>query len=238
MVTIKNLIKCYGEHCVLDSLNVSIQSGEVLGLLGPSGSGKSTFLRCINFLEEPSSGEIWIHGILMQSSTLKSIRTRVGMVFQGFNLFPHMSVLQNLIYAPVKAKKISKKIAIEKAFHLLTQVGMQNKSQMYPHTLSGGQKQRVAIARTLMMDPEVILFDEPTSSLDPEMVQEVLKVIRDLSSTGITMLIVTHEMSFIREIATRILFLEGGKIIEDRNCQEFFFSHVNDRIAQFLNVSK
>jgi polar amino acid transport system ATP-binding protein len=235
MIIVKSLKKVYGSHLILDQLNLSIQQGEILGLLGPSGSGKSTFLRCINYLEEPSGGEIWIDGVLLQSSNIQGIRSRVGMVFQSFNLFPHMNVLQNLIYAPLHVKKVPRDAALEKAKHLLNQVGLKDKAYVYPQTLSGGQKQRVAVARTLMMDPEVILFDEPTSSLDPEMVQEVLKVIHDLGTTGITMLIVTHEMSFIREIATRILFLEGGKIVEDRNCKEFFNSHINDRIAQFLN---
>jgi polar amino acid transport system ATP-binding protein len=236
MVTIKNLKKTFDHQVVLDGVSTSIQKGEVVAILGSSGSGKSTLLRCINYLEEPEEGKISIEGEVVTHINIQKMRTRVGMVFQNFNLFPHLSVMQNLIYAPVRVKKMSAEVAREKALKLLNQVGLADKANAYPQTLSGGQKQRVAIARTLMMDPEVVLFDEPTSALDPEMVQEVLRVIRGLASTGMTILIVTHEMAFVREVSDRVLFLDQGKILEDRKTEDFFERHTHDRIAQFLNT--
>jgi polar amino acid transport system ATP-binding protein len=235
MVTVKGLRKVYGHHAVLDGVSAEIQKGEVVAILGSSGSGKSTLLRCINHLEDPDDGEIWIAGKKVTSANIQQIRTSVGMVFQSFNLFPHLPVLENLTYAPVKVKKVSLADAQAKALKLLNQVGLADRAKAYPQTLSGGQKQRVAIARALMMDPDVVLFDEPTSALDPEMVQEVLRVIKNLASTGITMLIVTHEMGFVKEVSDRVLFLDKGKIIEDQKTDAFFERHQHDRIAQFLN---
>jgi polar amino acid transport system ATP-binding protein len=236
MVIIKNLRKTYGGQAVLDGVSTSIQKGEVVAILGSSGSGKSTLLRCINDLEHPNEGEIFIGDQLVTQDNIQQIRQKVGMVFQSFNLFPHMNVVENLIYAPVRVKKVSRQAALEKASQLLKQVGLEDKAQAYPQTLSGGQKQRVAIARTLMMDPDVVLFDEPTSALDPEMVQEVLRVIKSLASMGMTILIVTHEMGFVREVSDRVLFLDKGRILEDRPTEDFFERHAHDRIAQFLNT--
>ncbi len=235
MITIKDLKKKFGDQVVLDGVTAQIDSGEIVAILGSSGSGKSTLLRCINDLERPCLGKILIHGVLSNDTNIQSIREQVGMVFQNFHLFSHMTVLQNLIYAPIQVKKILRDVANEKAKKLLAQVGLENKLNVYPHTLSGGEKQRVAIARTLMMDPEIVLFDEPTSALDPEMVQEVLKVMKNLATTGITMLIVTHEMGFVREVASRVLFLDRGKIIEDQTTEQFFGNQVNSRIKLFIN---
>jgi arginine/lysine/histidine transport system ATP-binding protein len=236
MVTIENLRKSFAGHLVLDGVSATIRKGEVVAILGSSGSGKSTLLRCINQMEIPDSGEIRINQEQVLSSNLREVRTKVGMVFQNFNLFPHLSVMENLLYAPTKVKKMDRAVAIEKAKTLLNQVGLSDKANAYPQTLSGGQKQRVAIARALMMDPEVVLFDEPTSALDPEMVLEVLRVMKSLASTGMTMLIVTHEMGFVKEVSSRVLFLEKGKILEDRPTRDFFERHTHDRIAQFLNA--
>lgn len=236
MVTIENIRKSFRGQTVLDGVSATIQKGEVVAILGSSGSGKSTLLRCINQMEIPEGGEIRIGNEAVQSSNLREVRKKVGMVFQNFNLFPHMTVLNNLLYAPTKVKKVDRALATEKAKTLLAQVGLLDKANAYPQTLSGGQKQRVAIARALMMDPEVVLFDEPTSALDPEMVQEVLRVMKSLASTGMTMLIVTHEMGFVREVSSRVLFLDQGKILEDRPTQDFFERHTHDRIAQFLNA--
>ncbi len=235
MIVIKNLNKNYGHHVVLNHLSVELHKAEIVAILGSSGSGKSTFLRCINRLEEPTAGQVWIDGVEVTHSNVQQLRTKVGMVFQNFHLFSNMSVIQNLVYAPQKVKKMPESQAFEKAQQLLRQVGLEKKIKAYPHTLSGGEKQRIAIARTLMMDPEVILFDEPTSALDPEMVQEVLRVIKGLASTGITILIVTHEMNFVREVATRVLFLDHGSILEDQSTKDFFDGHNKERIAQFLN---
>lgn len=235
MISIKGLKKTYGDRKVLDGLSTEIQQGEIVAILGASGSGKSTLLRCINRLEEPSGGEIRILSELVTPSNIFEIRKKVGMVFQNFHLFSHLTVLQNLTYAPMKVKGMAAEAATEKAQNLLTLVGLEKRAGSYPHTLSGGEKQRIAIARTLMMDPEVILFDEPTSALDPEMVNEVLKVIKGLASTGITILIVTHEMSFVKDVSTRVLFLDHGKIIEDQKTKAFFEGAKNERIAMFLN---
>ena len=224
MIDVKHLYKNFGSLEVLKDVSLHVDRGQVVAIIGPSGSGKSTLLRSINLLETPTSGEIWVDGtcITEKGQNIRAIRQKVGMVFQHFNLFAHMTVLKNMIYAPVKTKKLTKEQATEKAMQLLARVGLAEKANVYPVTLSGGQKQRVAIARALAMDPEVILFDEPTSALDPEMVTEVLDVIKELAQTGITMLLVTHEMGFAREVADRIIFMDNGTILEDAPPAEFF----------------
>lgn len=237
MINITNLYKNFGNLEVLKNISTEIKKGEIISIIGPSGSGKSTFLRCINKLEEPSSGHIYIDGMdLMDKNTdINKIRERVGMVFQHFNLFPHMTVLDNLTLSPIMVKKESKKEAEKYALSLLEKVGLADKANSYPSQLSGGQKQRIAIARALAMKPEVILFDEPTSALDPEMIKEVLDVMRNLAKEGMTMLIVTHEMGFARNVANRILFMDNGEIIEDCSPKEFFENPTNERIKDFLN---
>lgn len=237
MINITNLHKNFGDLEVLKNISTEIKKGEIISIIGPSGSGKSTFLRCINKLEEPSSGHIYIDGMdLMDKNTdINKIRERVGMVFQHFNLFPHMTVLDNLTLSPIMVKKKSKEEAEKYALSLLEKVGLSDKANSYPSQLSGGQKQRIAIARALAMKPEVILFDEPTSALDPEMIKEVLDVMRDLAKEGMTMLIVTHEMGFARNVANRILFMDNGEIIEDCSPKEFFENPTNERIKDFLN---
>lgn len=237
MINITNLHKNFGDLEVLKNISTEIKKGEIISIIGPSGSGKSTFLRCINKLEEPSSGHIYIDGMdLMDKNTdINKIRERVGMVFQHFNLFPHMTVLDNLTLSPIMVKKESKEEAEKYALSLLEKVGLSDKASSYPSQLSGGQKQRIAIARALAMKPEVILFDEPTSALDPEMIKEVLDVMRDLAKEGMTMLIVTHEMGFARNVANRILFMDNGEIIEDCSPKEFFENPTNERIKDFLN---
>lgn len=217
MINIKQLRKHYGNNYVLRGIDLTIKRGEVVVLLGSSGGGKSTLLRCINMIETPTSGEVWVDGIDMTNpaTDLNKARTELGMVFQQFNLFPHMTVLENIMLAPLKVRKLSRAKAKRQALQMLDLVGLRTKAQEYPSHLSGGQKQRVAIARALAMQPKVLLFDEPTSALDPEMVDEVLAVIKNLAETGITMIVVTHEMSFARDVASRIVFLDGGKIIED-----------------------
>ncbi len=209
----------------------------MVAIIGPSGSGKSTLLRCINLLEKPTSGHIFVDGVdvVAPKVNIQQIRQKVGMVFQHFNLFPHMTVLQNMTYAPIKVLRMDPKQAQEKCLALLDRVGLADKAAAYPATLSGGQKQRVAIARTLAMDPKVILFDEPTSALDPEMVKEVLSVIKDLAGTGITMALVTHEMGFAREVANRICFLDEGRLIEDAPPKIFFSTPKSDRAREFLD---
>lgn len=237
MINITNLYKNFGDLEVLKNISTEIKKGEIISIIGPSGSGKSTFLRCINKLEEPSSGHIYIDGMdLMDKNTdINKIRERVGMVFQHFNLFPHMTVLDNLTLSPIMVKKESKKEAEKYALSLLEKVGLADKANSYPSQLSGGQKQRIAIARALAMKPDVILFDEPTSALDPEMIKEVLDVMRDLAKEGMTMLIVTHEMGFARNVANRILFMDNGEIIEDCSPKDFFENPTNERIKDFLN---
>ena len=237
MINITNLHKNFGDLEVLKNISTEIKKGEIISIIGPSGSGKSTFLRCINKLEEPSSGHIYIDGMdLMDKNTdINKIRERVGMVFQHFNLFPHMTVLDNLTLSPIMVKKESKEEAEKYALSLLEKVGLADKASSYPSQLSGGQKQRIAIARALAMKPDVILFDEPTSALDPEMIKEVLDVMRDLAKEGMTMLIVTHEMGFARNVANRILFMDNGEIIEDCSPKEFFENPTNERIKDFLN---
>ena len=237
MINITNLHKNFGDLEVLKNISTEIKKGEIISIIGPSGSGKSTFLRCINKLEEPSSGHIYIDGMdLMDKNTdINKIRERVGMVFQHFNLFPDMTVLDNLTLSPIMVKKESKEEAEKYALSLLEKVGLSDKANSYPTQLSGGQKQRIAIARALAMKPEVILFDEPTSALDPEMIKEVLDVMRDLAKEGMTMLIVTHEMGFARNVGNRILFMDNGEIIEDCSPKDFFENPTNDRIKDFLN---
>lgn len=236
MINVENVSKTFGSLTVLKNISMEIKKGEIVAIVGPSGSGKSTLLRCMNLLETPTSGKIFIDevDITDKSTDIMAIRQKVGMVFQHFNLFPHMTVMENMIYAPTKVKKMSKSEAEDKAMKLLSQVGLSEKAEVYPATLSGGQKQRVAIARALAMDPEVILFDEPTSALDPEMVKEVLNVIKGLAGTGITMVLVTHEMGFAREVADRICFLDGGQIIEDDTPAVFFSKPKSARAKEFL----
>ncbi|MGE7915681.1 amino acid ABC transporter ATP-binding protein [Lysinibacillus xylanilyticus] len=236
MIKIEDLHKSYGQNEVLKGISTEIKEKEVIAIIGPSGSGKSTFLRCLNLLEEPTSGKITIAGDVLtdKGTDIMKIREEVGMVFQHFHLFPHKTVIENLTYAPINVKGMDKTAAIKKAEDLLTKVGLFEKRNEYPNRLSGGQKQRVAIARALAMDPKVILFDEPTSALDPEMVKEVLAVMKNLADTGMTMLIVTHEMGFAREVADRILFLDGGKLIEDASPKEFFTAPSTQRAKDFL----
>ena len=237
MINITNLYKNFGDLEVLKNISTEIKKGEIISIIGPSGSGKSTFLRCINKLEEPSLGHIYIDGMdLMDKNTdINKVRERVGMVFQHFNLFPNMTVLDNLTLSPIMVKKESKEEAEKYALSLLEKVGLSDKANSYPTQLSGGQKQRIAIARALAMKPEVILFDEPTSALDPEMIKEVLDVMRDLAKEGMTMLIVTHDMGFARNVGNRILFMDKGEIIEDCSPKEFFENPTNERIKDFLN---
>ncbi|WP_242143707.1 MULTISPECIES: amino acid ABC transporter ATP-binding protein [unclassified Bacillus cereus group] len=236
MIKIENLHKSFGENEVLKGITTTIKKGEVVAIVGPSGSGKSTFLRCMNVLETPTSGSVWIGDkeVTNLKTNIMNVRENVGMVFQHFHLFPHMTVLENIIYAPVNVKGIAKEIAEQKAMELLEKVGLLDKKDAYPNRLSGGQKQRVAIARALAMEPEVMLFDEPTSALDPEMVKEVLEVMKSLVTTGMTMAIVTHEMGFAKEVADRVLFLDGGKLVEDTTPQQFFTEPKSDRAKVFL----
>lgn len=230
------LCKSFGKLKVLKDISTEIRKGEVVAIIGPSGSGKSTFLRCLNLMEYPTSGRVYYKGIDITDSKVDilKIRQNVGMVFQHFHLFPHKTVLQNITYAPMRVKKISKAMANDLAMDLLNKVGLAEKADVFPSKLSGGQKQRVAIARSLAMQPEVVLFDEPTSALDPEMVKEVLDVMKSLTETGITMAIVTHEMAFAREVADRVLFLDGGALAEDSPPSDFFSSPKCDRAKQFL----
>jgi len=236
MIKINNLVKNFGKVEVLKNISTTIDEGSVVAIIGPSGSGKSTFLRCLNLLESPTSGEILIENVEITNPkvNMMKIRENVGMVFQHFHLFPHMSVLENITYAPINVKGISKNEALKIAYDLLDKVGLKEKANVYPPQLSGGQKQRVAIARALAMQPNIMLFDEPTSALDPEMVKEVLDVMKSLAHTGMTMIIVTHEMGFAKEVADRILFLDEGKLIEDANPIEFFSSPKTERASSFL----
>lgn len=237
MIHVNNLHKSFGKNDVLKGINEHIKKGEVVVVIGPSGSGKSTFLRCLNLLEEPTSGEIVFEGnsITDKKVDINKIREKMGMVFQQFNLFPHKTVLENLTIAPIKVKRISKAEAEKKAFELLERVGLTDKAKAYPSSLSGGQKQRIAIARALAMEPDVMLFDEPTSALDPEMVGEVLSVMKDLAKDGMTMVVVTHEMGFAREVGDRILFMDAGNIVEQGTPEEIFSHPKNSRTIDFLS---
>ena len=235
MIEIKGLHKYFGENQVLKGIDQSVDEGEVLCIIGPSGSGKSTMLRCINRLEEPTDGEIYMDGELITEENLDRIRTKMGMVFRQFNLFPHMSVLDNLTCGPVNVKGVDKAAAEEKAKSLLARVGLAEKAAEFPRNLSGGQQQRVAIARALAMDPEVMLFDEPTSALDPEMVGEVLDVMKSLASEGMTMIVVTHEMGFAKEVADKVIFMDGGYIVEQGTPDEVLNNPQMDRTKDFLS---
>jgi len=237
VIKVENLHKNFGKNEVLSGINTSIKKGEVVAIIGPSGSGKSTLLRCLNQLEQVSSGSIWVDDkkLTDSSTNIMNLRQTIGMVFQHFHLFPHKTVLENLIYAPMKVKGIKRDIAEAKAHELLLQVGLSMKANEYPKRLSGGQQQRVAIARALAMEPEYMLFDEPTSALDPEMVKEVLDVMKDLGQSGMTMVIVTHEMAFAREAADRILFLDEGKLVEESEPTSFFNHPKTDRAKVFLD---
>ena len=237
MIKVDNLTKKFGNNEVLRNISTSIAKGEVVSIIGPSGSGKSTFLRCINMLETPTSGKIVIDnwGLTDSKTPVNKMRQRIGMVFQHFHLFPHLTVIENLTYAPMKAKGVNKQVAVEKARELLKRVGLSEKETAYPSSLSGGQKQRVAIARALAMEPELMLFDEPTSALDPEMVKEVLDVMKDLAKSGMTMVVVTHEMGFAREVADRILFLDHGVLLEEGKPAEFFSNPKTARAKDFLD---
>lgn len=237
LIEIKDLCKSYGEHLVLDHINTTICRGEVIAIVGPSGCGKSTFLRSLNLLERPESGAIIFEGtdIMDKKTDINVIREKIGMVFQQFNLFPHMTVKENIMLAPVKLKVMSKEEASQKADELLARVGLAEKADAYPANLSGGQKQRIAIARTMAMNPDVILFDEPTSALDPEMVGEVLEIMKELARDGMTMIVVTHEMGFAKDVATRVLFIDEKNIREDSTPKEFFENPKHQRLQEFLS---
>ncbi|MCI7301052.1 amino acid ABC transporter ATP-binding protein [Ihubacter massiliensis] len=237
MIEVKNLTKSFGDLKVLQGITETITEREVVCVIGPSGSGKSTFLRCLNLLEEPTSGEVFLDGQQVNSpeANIDEIRTKLGMVFQSFNLFPHMTVMDNIMLAPIQVKKMAKEEAEKKAKELLKTVGLEDKADSYPSSLSGGQQQRVAIARALAMDPEVMLFDEPTSALDPEMVGEVLAVMKDLANQGMTMVIVTHEMGFAREVADRVFFMDQGIIMEQGTPDQLFLEPKNERTQNFLS---
>lgn len=238
MIEIKDLKIAFGTRSVLNGITETINKGDKVVIIGPSGGGKSTFLRCLNKLENPNSGEILFEGtnILDKKADINSIRQKMGMVFQHFNLFPHLTVLQNITLAPVTLKIMSKEAAEKKANELLERIGLSDKANEYPSSLSGGQKQRIAIVRSLAMNPDVILFDEPTSALDPEMVGEVLTLMKELADDGMTMICVTHEMGFAREVANRILFMDGGKIAEQGTPQEIFENPKSERLQQFLGA--
>lgn len=237
MIKIKDLKKTFGELEVLCGINEHIKKGEVVVVIGPSGSGKSTFLRCINLLETPSEGEIFIDDEKINDPRVdvNKVRQKMGMVFQHFNLFPHLTILGNITLAPVKLKKMTKQQAAEKAYELLAKVGLEDKADAYPSQLSGGQKQRVAIARALAMEPEIMLFDEPTSALDPEMVGEVLDVMKGLAQSGMTMMVVTHEMGFAKEVGTRLLFMDQGVVMESGDPKQIFENPQNERTQKFLS---
>ncbi|GAB6100073.1 amino acid ABC transporter ATP-binding protein [Halanaerocella petrolearia] len=236
MIKVENLHKSFGELEVLRGIDQEVEQGEVVVVIGPSGSGKSTFLRCLNRLEEPTAGEISIDGEVINSpqADINQIRQETGMVFQHFNLFPHKAVLGNIILSPMKVKGVAKEEATEIAYDLLDQVGLSDKVDTYPSQLSGGQKQRIAIARALAMQPKVMLFDEPTSALDPEMVGEVLEVMRDLAEEGMTMVVVTHEMGFAREVGDRVLFMDQGVVVEDAKPEKLFSNPDEKRTQEFL----
>lgn len=237
MIIVRELHKAFGKHEVLKGVNEHIKRGEKVVVIGPSGSGKSTFLRCLNRLEEPTSGDIIFQGqnITARKTDMNLVRRRMGMVFQQFNLFPHLTIQENIKLAPVQLKIMSDKEADQRATQLLARVGLPDKANSYPGQLSGGQQQRIAIARALAMSPDVMLFDEPTSALDPEMVGEVLELMKELAADGMTMVVVTHEMGFAREVATRVLFMDGGNIMEQNEPKEFFAHPKNPRLKDFLS---
>lgn len=237
LIKVENLVKRFGETTALDNVNNNIYNGEVVVVIGPSGSGKSTFLRCLNLLEVPTEGHIYFEGtdITDPKNNLNKHRQKMGMVFQQFNLFPHMTIMRNLTLGPMKLLKKSREEAEKKAMELLERVGLADRAQSYPNQLSGGQKQRIAIVRALCMEPDVMLFDEPTSALDPEMVGEVLEVMRGLANENMTMVVVTHEMGFAREVGSRVIFMEKGRIIEENEPKEFFNNPKSDRLKAFLD---
>ena len=237
MIDVKNLEKTFGDHKVLAGINEDIYRGDVMVVIGPSGSGKSTFLRSLNLLEEPTAGTITVDGedITDPKTDIDKVRQKMGMVFQQFNLFPHLTIKENIKLAPVTLKIMSDSEAEQKAMELLERVGLPDKAEAYPKQLSGGQQQRIAIARALAMNPEVMLFDEPTSALDPEMVGEVLQLMKELADDGMTMVVVTHEMGFAREVGTRVLFMDGGNIAEQNNPKDFFENPKNPRLQEFLS---
>ncbi|MBO7096510.1 MAG: amino acid ABC transporter ATP-binding protein [Lachnospiraceae bacterium] len=237
LISVRDLQKSFGDHKVLNGITVDIAKGDVVCVIGPSGSGKSTFLRCLNRLDEPTGGEIIFDGVNIcdPSTDIDLHRQKMGMVFQQFNLFPHMNILRNLTIAPMALQKKSKEEAEGYAMELLERVGLANRAKDYPLQLSGGQQQRIAIVRALCMKPEVMLFDEPTSALDPEMVGEVLEVMKELASEHMTMVVVTHEMGFAREVASRVMFLDGGDFLEENAPEEFFSNPKNDRLRDFLS---
>ena len=237
MIDVKNLNKKFGENHVLKDINEHIEKGEKVVIVGPSGSGKSTFLRCLNLMERPTSGHIIVEGqdiTTAKSNEVNQFRRKMGMVFQHFNLFPHLTIIDNITLAPVKLKLMTKEEARLKAVELLKRVGLEDKANAYPAQLSGGQKQRIAIIRSLAMNPEVMLFDEPTSALDPEMVGEVLDLMKQLAEEGMTMIVVTHEMGFAREVASRVMFMADGHVLEQNTPEEFFKNPQNDRLKDFL----
>ena len=237
MIEVKGLCKTFGKNKVLDGLDITIHKGDKMVLVGPSGCGKSTFLRCLNLLETPDGGEIYLEGQLVNgpATDINALRRKMGMVFQHFNLFPHLTVKQNITLAPVLQKLKTQQAADEQAMKLLERIGLADKAEAYPSTLSGGQKQRIAIVRALAMDPEVMLFDEPTSALDPEMVGEVLALMKELADSGMTMVVVTHEMGFAREVANRVVFINEGRVQEDEPPAEFFQNPKNPRLREFLS---
>ena len=237
IIRVKNMTKAYGDNVVLENINTEIKQGDIIAIIGPSGCGKSTFIRTLNLLEQPTKGELYIDGenILEKGHDINKMRQKVGMVFQHFNLFPNMTILKNITLAPMKTKGISKENAEKLAMSLLTRVGLEDKANAYPDTLSGGQKQRIAIVRALAMQPEILLFDEPTSALDPEMVQEVLNLMRDLATDGMTMVVVTHEMDFAREVANRVMFFDEKGIKQEGTPEDIFEHPESDRLKNFLS---
>lgn len=239
MLEVKKLKKKFGSNVVLNDISFNVSKGDIISIVGSSGSGKSTLLRCLNLIEKPSSGDIIFEGISLigKKADLSLLRQKMGMVFQQFNLFPHLTVIDNITLAPVKLKLMNEVTARKKAFELLNTINLKDKAKHYPNELSGGQKQRVAIIRTLIMEPDIILFDEPTSALDPEMIGEVLDLIKKVADTGKTMVIVSHEMNFVKKVSNRVLFIDGGKVIFDGKTKDFFLSE-NIRIKEFLDKIK
>ena len=239
MLEVKKLKKKFGSNVVLNDISFNVSKGDIISIVGPSGSGKSTLLRCLNLIEKPSSGDIIFEGISLigKKADLSLLRQKMGMVFQQFNLFPHLTVIDNITLAPVKLKLMNEVTARKKALELLNTINLKDKAEHYPNELSGGQKQRVAIIRTLIMEPDIILFDEPTSALDPEMIGEVLDLIKKVADTGKTMVIVSHEMNLVKKVSNRVLFIDGGKVIFDGKTKDFFLSE-NIRIKEFLDKIK
>lgn len=235
MLQVCDLEKSFGKTKVLKKINLTVEEGERIVIIGPSGSGKSTFLRCLNLLEKPTKGEVKMEGVTLTSKNIQKMREEIGMVFQSFNLFANLTVLQNIILAPIKTKKLAEEEAIKKGKELLKKIALLEKADNYPSSLSGGQQQRVAIIRSLMMNPKIMLFDEPTSALDPEMIGEVLQLMKQVAEEGMTMIIVTHELSFAKEIATKVLFMDKGTILESGTSEEIFEYPKSDRLKEFLS---